>query len=111
MPIVWMDSGIIGLITNPYKQGESADCERWLLGLSAKGICIVSSVLCDYEVRRNLILESKRTGNRDSLNNLDELTDFVSFLSVSDKSLKCGDNYRTVCRSSFTYVTHPQRQD
>jgi hypothetical protein len=44
--------------------------------------------LCDYEVRRNLILESERTGNRDSLNNLDELNDFISFLSVSDESLK-----------------------
>ncbi len=26
--------------------------------------------MCDYEVRQNLILESERTGNRDSLNNL-----------------------------------------
>jgi hypothetical protein len=82
MAIVWMDSGIIGLLTNPYKQGESAACERWLLGLSAKGVYIVSSVLCDYEVRRNLILESERTGNTDSLNNLDELTDFVSFCLI-----------------------------
>jgi hypothetical protein len=88
MAIVWIDSGIIGLLTNPYKQGESAACERWLLGLSAKGVYIVSSVLCDYEVRRNLILESERTGNGDSLHNLDELTDFVSFLSISDESLK-----------------------
>jgi hypothetical protein len=47
MAIVWMDSGIIGLLTNPCKQGESAACERWLLGLSAKGVYIVSSVLCD----------------------------------------------------------------
>jgi hypothetical protein len=44
--------------------------------------------LCDYEVRRNLILESERTGNKDSLNNLDELNDFISFLSVSDESFK-----------------------
>ena len=88
MAIVLMDSGIIGLVTNPYKQGESAACERWLLGLAAKGVYIVSSVLCDYEVRRNLILESERTGNRDSLDNLDELNDFISLLSVSDESLK-----------------------
>lgn len=65
MAIVWIDSGIIGLLTNPYKQGESAACERWLMGLSAKGVYIVSSALCDYEVRRNLILESERTGNRE----------------------------------------------
>jgi hypothetical protein len=43
MAIVLMDSGIIGLVTNPYKQGESAACERWLLSLAAKGVYIVSS--------------------------------------------------------------------
>lgn len=35
MAIVWLDSGIIGLITNPHKQGEAGACERWLLGLAA----------------------------------------------------------------------------
>jgi hypothetical protein len=88
MAIVWLDSGIIGLISNPHKQGEAEACERWLLGLAAKGVYIVSSSLCDYEVRRNLILETERTGNRDSLNNLDEMTAFISFLSVTDESLK-----------------------
>lgn len=58
------------------------------MGLAAKGVYIVSSSLCDYEVRRNLILESTRTGNRDSLDNLDEMTEFISFLSVTDECLK-----------------------
>jgi hypothetical protein len=71
MAIVWMDSGIISLLSNPYKRGQSAACEHWILGLSAKGVYIISSVLCDYEVRRNLILESERSGTRDSLTNLD----------------------------------------
>ena len=88
MAIVWLDSGVIGLITNPYKEGESVACERWLLNLARKGIYVVSSSLCDYEVRRSLILESTRTGNRLGLNNLDEITTFVSFLSVTDESLK-----------------------
>ncbi|BAZ11911.1 hypothetical protein NIES4071_37390 [Calothrix sp. NIES-4071] len=88
MSIVWLDSGIIGLITNPYKEGESKACENWLLNLARKGIYVVSSSLCDYEVRRNLILESERTGDRLGLNNLDEITMFVSFLPVTDESFK-----------------------
>ncbi|RUS96675.1 hypothetical protein DSM106972_086980 [Dulcicalothrix desertica PCC 7102] len=56
------------------------------LGLAAKGVFVVSSSLCDYEVRRNLVLESIRTGNHDGLNNLDEITAIVSFLSVTDES-------------------------
>jgi hypothetical protein len=88
MAIVWLDSGIIGLIINPNKEGEAGACERWLLGLARKGIYVVSSSLCDYEVRRNLILESTRTGNRLSLNNLNDMANFISFLSVTDESLK-----------------------
>jgi hypothetical protein len=102
MAIVWLDSGIIGLIANPHKQGEAEGCERWLLGLGAKGVYIVSSSLCDYEVRRNLILESERTGNRDSLNNLDEMTTFISFLPVTDKSLKMAAALWAQCRLSGT---------
>lgn len=88
MTIVWLDSGVIGLITNPNKEGQAGACENWLLSLAAKGIYVVSSELCDYEVRLNLILENERTGNCLSLNNLDDITNFVSFLSVTDESLK-----------------------
>jgi hypothetical protein len=38
MAIVWLDSGIIGLIANPHKQGEAEACEGCLLGLAAKGV-------------------------------------------------------------------------
>ena len=59
MAIIFLDSGIIGLVTNPRKQGQSLACEQWMLGLLARGVNIVSSEICDYEVRRNLILEAK----------------------------------------------------
>jgi hypothetical protein len=58
MAIVFLDTGIIGLITSPRKQGIALECEQWVLGLLAKGVNIVSSEICDYEVRRNLILEA-----------------------------------------------------
>ena len=58
MAIIFLDSGIIGLVTNPRKQGQSLACEQWMLGLFARGVNIVSSEICDYEVRRNLILEA-----------------------------------------------------
>ena len=58
--IVFIDSGILGLLANPNKKGEAADCEQWLLGLLSKGVLVLTSDICDYEVRRNLILESRK---------------------------------------------------
>jgi hypothetical protein len=49
MAIVFLDSGIIGLITSPRKQGQALACEQWMLGLLARGVNIVSSEICDYE--------------------------------------------------------------
>jgi len=58
--IVFLDSGVIGLLSNPNKRDQVLACENWLYGLLAKGVYVVSSDICDYEVRRNLVLESMR---------------------------------------------------
>ena len=44
MAIVFLDSGMIGLITSPRKQGQALACEQWMLGLLARGVNIVSSI-------------------------------------------------------------------
>ncbi len=87
MAIVFLDSGIIGLVTNPRKQGQSLACEQWMLGLLARGVNIVSSEICDYEVRRNLILEANLP-SKTSLINLDELDDLITFLPVTKLALR-----------------------
>jgi hypothetical protein len=33
MAIVFLDTGIIGLVTTPRKQGQSLACEKWMFGL------------------------------------------------------------------------------
>jgi hypothetical protein len=81
--IVFVDTGVLGLLANPNKKGEAADCEQWLLGLLSKGVSVLTSDICDYEVRRNLILESFRKPNINSVTSLDELKELVVFLPIS----------------------------
>lgn len=50
--IVFIDSGVLGILANPHKLGEANDCEQWLYRLFSQGVYICSSDLCDYEVRR-----------------------------------------------------------
>ena len=35
--IVFLDSGVIGLLSNPNKREQVLACENWLYGLLAKG--------------------------------------------------------------------------
>jgi hypothetical protein len=86
--IVFLDSGIIGLLSNPNKRARVLACEDWLYGLLAKGVYVVSSDICDYEVRRNLVLESIRFDKQlQPLASLDELHEFIEFLPVTSKVL------------------------
>jgi hypothetical protein len=86
--IVFLDSGVIGLLSNPNKRDRAIACEDWLYGLFAKGVYVVSSDICDYEVRRNLVLESMRSEKRlQPLTSLDELHDFIDFLPVTSNVL------------------------
>jgi hypothetical protein len=80
--IVFLDSGVLGLLTNPNKEGKPLLCENWLYSLLAKGVYVVSSDVCDYEVRRSLLLEKVKNPGLDSVNNLDELRDIIDFLKV-----------------------------
>ena len=80
--IVFIDSGVLGLLTNPNKVGKPMQCENWLYSLLSKGIYVVSSDICDYEVRRSLLLEAQRKPNLTSLKNLDSLRDIIDFLNL-----------------------------
>ncbi|MEC4814182.1 MAG: hypothetical protein SAK29_13040 [Scytonema sp. PMC 1069.18] len=53
--LVFIDSGVLGLLSNPHKLDEASDCEQWLYKLICQGVYVCSSDVCDYEVRRNLI--------------------------------------------------------
>lgn len=80
--IVFIDSGVLGLLTHPKKEGKPALCEDWLYSLLAKGVYVVSSDICDYEVRRSLLLESVKKKSFESLDNLDELRNVIDFLKL-----------------------------
>ena len=83
--IVFLDSGVLGKLCNPNKKGEVAECEDWLFRLLSKGVHVVTSDICDYEVRRSLILESKKKPNINSIESLDELKNIVTFLPLTSQ--------------------------
>ena len=86
--IVFLDSGVLGILANPNKIGEASDCEQWLLSLLSKGVSILTSDICDYEVRRSLILESKKKPNINSLESLDELQEIITFFPLTSDLMR-----------------------
>lgn len=81
--IVMTDSGILGKLCNPNRTEETIAVNDWLFTLLSRGIFVVSSYICDYEVRRSLILDSLKKSNVNSIQDLDELKDLITFLPIT----------------------------
>ncbi len=85
---VMLDSGPVGLVSNPKRSAEAMACEKWIGTLEAAGHEIVIPEIIDYEVRRELIRARKRRG----LIRLDELKFDYTFLPIdSDTLLKAAE--------------------
>lgn len=78
--IVFIDTGVLGAISSPRKTGDVGECQEWFYGLLARGVYVISSDLCDYEVRRGLLLNSINIMKSEGLTNLDGLENFIDFL-------------------------------
>ena len=94
--IVFLDSNILGLISNTNSSfNECQQCEKWFNTLSIRGARLVTSDICDYEVRRGLISSFIRSGKPSpGIDLLDSLRrdGFLEFLSVSIETLDLAAN-------------------
>ena len=62
-----LDTGPLGLLTNPRKTPETRAITRWALDMMTAGHRLVVPAIADYEVRREL----ERVGRRQGLAQLD----------------------------------------
>lgn len=81
--IVLLDSGPLGLASNPGGSPESVDCTRWLMGLLSAGVIVVIPEIADYEVRRELLRANKVNG----LKRLDALRSVLSYLPLTTEAM------------------------
>lgn len=85
--IVFLDTGVLGLVSSPSNTGEAKECKEWLYRLLSRSAYIVTSDICDYEVRRSLLLASL-TNPIQGLENLDALQQVIDFLPLTKSLMK-----------------------
>lgn len=85
--IVFIETGVLGILCRPGLSDEGRKCEEWLYKLLSRGVIVFASDICDYEVRRGLKLEEKR-GKPTGLGKLNDLKNIIDFLSVTDEDLE-----------------------
>lgn len=62
--IVLLDSGPLGILTNPKGPPVTLECNHWVESLLLKGYRMILPEITDYEVRRELLRANKLKGIR-----------------------------------------------
>ena len=62
MSVVVLDTGPLGMATNPKSRPENDECRQWLGKIVSLGTRVIIPEIADYEVRRELLRAGKAAG-------------------------------------------------
>ncbi|MDB9514568.1 nuclease [Kamptonema animale CS-326] len=79
MKTVLLDSGPLGLVTNPSGSSQAFECKQWLQSLISTNYRVLVPEIADYEVRRELLRANKIRG----LQRLDNLIDQIGYTPIT----------------------------
>ena len=77
--VVVLDTGPVGMITNPNASGANRECYQWMESLVSRGVQVWVPEIADYEVRRELLRANKTRG----IARLDLLKNSIGYLPLS----------------------------
>lgn len=81
--LILLNSGPLGMVTNPKAVGSTLDCQLWLKSLLRRGERVAIPEIVDYEVRRELI----RAGLLKSLRRLDSLKQTLDYIPIQTDTM------------------------
>lgn len=81
---ILLDSGPLGLVTNPGASPLAAACGRWVVDMIGSGSSVMVPEIADYEVRRELIRARRAAG----IARLDAFIAQVEFLPIETAAMR-----------------------
>lgn len=81
--LIILDTGPLGMVTNPRGGPEATRCATWLMGILAKGVQVRVAEIADYELRRELL----RAGRVEGLSRLDRLKEALGYLPITTDAM------------------------
>jgi predicted nucleic acid-binding protein len=105
--LILMDSGPLGMATNPKAKGVPLECQQWLRSLLQKGEKIIIPEIADYEVRRELI----RAGLLQSLRRLDNLKQTLEYVPIQTETMLLAANLWAEVRQAGQPTADPKALD
>ena len=107
--VIVLDTGPLGLLTNPKKTPEPRAITRWALDMMAAGRRLIVPAIADYEVRREL----ERVGHRKGLVQLDAFNAARAdrYLALTDSALRFAAKLWAQARNAGIPTADPKELD
>src|SRR5436853_2839051 len=105
--VVLLDSGPLGLLTNPKSSSETRECNLWLGGLLQQGIQVKIPEIADYEVRRELLRADKRQG----IKRLDDLQKVIDYIPLTTQTMLKAAQFWAQIRKQGMQTAHDKALD
>jgi predicted nucleic acid-binding protein len=83
-----LDSGPLGLITNPLRPPQAQECLDWLDALIDTGAKVYVAEIIDYELRREVLRTQMKTGVLTGLDKLDNTVDLLDYLPLTTAAMR-----------------------
>ena len=106
---VFLDTGPLGLVTNPKRTPDTIAAAQWVFAMEAAGHRLLVPAIADYEVRRELVRAGKRRGI--ARLNLFNAAEPDRFLSLTDAALLLGADLWARARNARTSTADPKELD
>ena len=109
MLTIFLDTGPLGIITNPKKPAITVEILRWAAAHIRAGNRVMVPSIADYEVRRELV----RLRKEDGIGSLDVWNRIPSdrFVSLTDSALQLAATLWAQARNSGTPTADPKELD
>ena len=82
--VILLDSGPLGLVTNPRGSPQNLACNQWLQAVIAAGCRVILPEIADYEVRRELLRSRRIRG----IAQLDALATVIEYLPLTTAAMR-----------------------
>jgi len=105
--IVLLDSGSLGMVTNPRATPLCRECRLWLDSLEPRGYSVMLPEIADYEVRRELIRAGKVAG----VIQLDVLKSVIRYLPITTEAMLLAAEFWAEARRAGRPTADPNALD
>lgn len=105
--LILLDSGPLGMVTNPKAKGVPLACQLWLKDLLRRGERIAIPEIADYEVRRELL----RAGLLRSVHRLDNLKQTLEYIPIQTDTMLLAASIWAEARQTGQPTADPKALD